>query len=468
MSRRYRLDGDSSGAAPRRGGLRPPLTIRRVTRRERAAPLARGRGAACSAWPSPPGGLAAVLALRPRPVPVDVAKHGARTAGGGRRGDRQDAREGSLRRLGPHRRAASPGDRSSPGTASMNGRRAGRDRAGCCSAAESPSAAPRRRPGSARRSPRSGRPARRLGARAAAQELAEPGAGARAQEAPPRAPSCRAGNSSRPSSRPACAPRSMSSAVFAEKVAAEEVRRRARRARPGRRPRPRPARRRACPGVRPGAAGSSRRAPAWSPAGAPLIEVGDPERARDGRRSADHGRRPGPAGDEVVDPRAGAATGPLAGRVRLIEPSGFTKLSALGVDEQRVNVVVALTDPQRAWQRWATATASRPAWCSGRRRRPKAPQGAVFRHGDGWAAYRIDGGRAVLVPVRSAIAARPRWSSWAGSLPVHCGGGAPRRSRPPRRARRRPLTRRRTANATENRLTLLANSNCRVTTKVIR
>jgi HlyD family secretion protein len=30
----------------------------------------------------------------------------------------------------------------------------------------------------------------------------------------------------------------------------------------------------------------------------------------------------------------------------------------------------------------------------------KAPQGAVFRHGDGWATFRIDGGRAELVPVQ--------------------------------------------------------------------
>ena len=40
---------------------------------------------------------------------------------------------------------------------------------------------------------------------------------------------------------------------------------------------------------------------------------------------------------------------PLGGRVRLIEPSGFTKFSALGVEEQRVNTILDFTDPPEAW-----------------------------------------------------------------------------------------------------------------------
>ncbi len=90
----------------------------------------------------------------------------------------------------------------------------------------------------------------------------------------------------------------------------------------------------------------------------------------------------------------------ISGRVRRIEPSAFTRPSALGVDEQRVNVVVAFTDPR---ERWAVlgdgyrVEARLVLWRSDAVL--KVPHGAVFRRGSGWAAYRLEGGRARLVPV---------------------------------------------------------------------
>jgi hypothetical protein len=64
----------------------------------------------------------------------------------------------------------------------------------------------------------------------------------------------------------------------------------------------------------------------------------------------------GPASALVVPARAlmpegarvsvsGAGARPIEGRVRLIEPYARTKVSALGIEEQRVNVVIDLTDP---------------------------------------------------------------------------------------------------------------------------
>jgi HlyD family secretion protein len=92
---------------------------------------------------------------------------------------------------------------------------------------------------------------------------------------------------------------------------------------------------------------------------------------------------------------------PLNGRVRLVEPSGFSKPSALGVDEQRVNVVVALTDPRNRWAALGDGYRVETRLVLWRGEDvTRIPQGAVFRHGDGWAVYRIDGGRAALVPVQ--------------------------------------------------------------------
>ncbi len=91
---------------------------------------------------------------------------------------------------------------------------------------------------------------------------------------------------------------------------------------------------------------------------------------------------------------------PLAGRVRRIEPSGFTKPSALGVDEQRVNVVVALADPQETWAALADGYRVQVRLILWRSDDVlKVPLGAVFRHGEGWGVFRIDGATARLAAV---------------------------------------------------------------------
>jgi HlyD family secretion protein len=86
------------------------------------------------------------------------------------------------------------------------------------------------------------------------------------------------------------------------------------------------------------------------PAGTPLLEIGNPadlEIIVD-LLSADAVRVE--PGDEVLIEQWGGGE-LLHGRVRRVEPYGFTKVSALGIEEQRVNTVVDLTDPPERWRR---------------------------------------------------------------------------------------------------------------------
>ena len=135
------------------------------------------------------------------------------------------------------------------------------------------------------------------------------------------------------------------------------------------------------------------------PPGEALLEVGDPERIEvvTDYLSKDAVRiRPG---QRVYIDRWGGDR-PLAGRVRRVEPSGFTKISALGVEEQRVNVVIDITDPPEIWSglgdgfRVETRVV---VWES--EDELKTPTGALFRRGDDWAVFAVEGGRAALRPI---------------------------------------------------------------------
>jgi len=86
---------------------------------------------------------------------------------------------------------------------------------------------------------------------------------------------------------------------------------------------------------------------------------------------------------------------PLEGRVRLVEPAAFLKVSALGVEEQRVNVVVDLVthqDQRRTLGDNFRVEARIVVWETDQAL--KAPAGALFRRGQNWAAFVLTGGRA--------------------------------------------------------------------------
>jgi HlyD family secretion protein len=132
-------------------------------------------------------------------------------------------------------------------------------------------------------------------------------------------------------------------------------------------------------------------------AGTPIIEMGDPDALElvVDVLSSDAARiRPG--APVMVDRWGDDET--LTGRVRSIEPAAFTRLSALGVEEQRVNVVIdlprwpaALSDGYRVETRivvWEQPNT------------PIVPASALFRHEREWAVFVVADDRAAMRPVR--------------------------------------------------------------------
>lgn len=128
-------------------------------------------------------------------------------------------------------------------------------------------------------------------------------------------------------------------------------------------------------------------------AGAPLIEIGDPV---DLEIVADL------LSTDAVRIKQGAPVWidnwggpPLQGRVSRVDPAGFTKISALGIEEQRVRTTIDFADPPAKWSPLGhdyRVIVHVTIW--------KAddvltlPVGALFRQGDDWAVFAVRDGRA--------------------------------------------------------------------------
>jgi HlyD family secretion protein len=101
----------------------------------------------------------------------------------------------------------------------------------------------------------------------------------------------------------------------------------------------------------------------------------------------------------------------LEAKVRRIEPTGFTKVSALGIEEQRVKVILDFTEPPQEWQELGHGyrVISRVVvWHADDVL--TVPLGALFREGDNWAVFIVQGGRSqrrtVKIGERNLHAAR--------------------------------------------------------------
>jgi HlyD family secretion protein len=135
------------------------------------------------------------------------------------------------------------------------------------------------------------------------------------------------------------------------------------------------------------------------PVGDPLLEIGDPASLEivSDFLSTDAVRVS--RGDAVLIEQWGGSH-PLQGRVRRVEPSGFMKVSALGVEEQRVNVIIDFADDRESatlgdgyrvevriivWRDESVL---------------KAPIGTLFRRGEEWAAFVVENERVRLQAVQ--------------------------------------------------------------------
>jgi len=92
---------------------------------------------------------------------------------------------------------------------------------------------------------------------------------------------------------------------------------------------------------------------------------------------------------------------PLEGRVRTVEPFGFTKISALGVEEQRVNVVADFTSPKELWQRLGDGYRVEAQFVVWQEEQVlQVPASSLFRLNEGWAVFVVEHKRAVLRQVK--------------------------------------------------------------------
>jgi HlyD family secretion protein len=137
-------------------------------------------------------------------------------------------------------------------------------------------------------------------------------------------------------------------------------------------------------------------------AGMPIVEVGDPSHIEVVAEFLSQ---------DAVRMQVGAAAqienwggAPLPAKVERVEPVARTKISALGVEEQRTNVILQFTaaataKPQahdfRVDVRVVVGEASNAL---------RVPLGALFRHAEGWALYKVVAGRALLTKVQAAQA----------------------------------------------------------------
>ena len=101
---------------------------------------------------------------------------------------------------------------------------------------------------------------------------------------------------------------------------------------------------------------------------------------------------------------------PLKGKVRLVEPAGFTKISSLGVEEQRVLVIADITSPPEHWSMLGDGFRMEAHFVIWQGQNVlQIPSSALFRTGNQWSVFVVENGKArkrlVEIGQRNGLAA---------------------------------------------------------------
>jgi HlyD family secretion protein len=134
------------------------------------------------------------------------------------------------------------------------------------------------------------------------------------------------------------------------------------------------------------------------PVGTPLVEIGNPQDLEVKIEMLSVNAVKVVPGDEAIIKRWGGDD--IRARVRQVEPSGFTKVSALGVEEQRVNVILDLIDPLEKWQSLGDAFRVEAEIIIERADNVLlVPLSALFRDNEQWSVFKVEQGTARLQSV---------------------------------------------------------------------
>ena len=137
-------------------------------------------------------------------------------------------------------------------------------------------------------------------------------------------------------------------------------------------------------------------------AGSPLLLIGDPSHIEVvAEFLSQDAVRMRPGAKASIENWGGA---PLAATVERIEPVARMKVSALGVEEQRTNVILQFDDPSAAAAFGHDFRVDARVTIDGVTDAVRAPLGALFRQGNGWAVYKLVDGRATLTAIETGIA----------------------------------------------------------------